>query len=215
MILKILLVIFIPLFAFLLVLADQNFIRNKPLETVSKNISFENVQKKAFSPNYPSIEKIFAKDHSWIATLSAQRKRVLLATGDVIAARSVNFKTVSLKNFKWPYERIADVLKDADITFINLETPLIKNCPLTQEGMIFCGDGGNVEGLVYSGVDMVSLANNHAANYGENGVLETVELLEKNGILVTGINGPKVLDIRGVKFAFLGYNDISKNQRRH
>lgn len=126
-----------------------------------------------------SLEKIFYKNHSWVDKLDKARLRILIATGDVIPARSVNYQIVTRKNFNWPYENIADFLKSADITFINLETPLINNCPLTQEGMIFCGDSKNVEGLVYSGVDVVSLANNHAANYGEKAVLETVALLKK------------------------------------
>ena len=37
-------------------------------------------------------------------------------------------------------------------------------------------------------------------------------MLNKNGILVTGINGPIIKDIKGLKFAFLGYNDITALQ---
>ncbi len=139
---------------------------------------------------------------------SGNHIRTIIATGDVIPARSVNFQVVQRKDFKWPYLKIADVLKNADITFINLETPLILNCPITQEGMIFCGDSRNVEGLVYAGVDIASFANNHIANYGLEAIKETKELLNANGILVTGINGAEVIDVRGIKFAFLGFNDI-------
>lgn len=139
---------------------------------------------------------------------SGNHIRTIIATGDVIPARSVNFQVIQRRDFKWPYLKIADVLKNADITFINLETPLIKNCPITQEGMIFCGDSRNVEGLVYAGVDIASLANNHAADFGLGAIKETKELLGSNGILVTGISGAEIIDIRGIKFAFLGFNDI-------
>ncbi len=157
----------------------------------------------------PTLEKIFSNNHNWTATLSAKRLRSLIATGDIMPARSVNTQVLKHKDFKWPYLKTASLTSNADITFINLETPLIKNCKPTNEGMIFCGDSRNVEGLVYAGVDIANLANNHAGNYAEVGVLETKELLNKNGILTSGIKGFSIKDVRGIKFAFLGYNDIS------
>lgn len=159
-----------------------------------------------------SVDMIFSADHLWIKTLSSDRKRILIATGDVIPARSVNFQASQQKDFRWPYLQVFDVLKNADVTFINLETPLIDNCPVTQEGMIFCGNARNVEGLVFSGVDIASVANNHAGNYGSTAVDATKKLLNNNGIIVTGINGAEYVNVRGIKFAFLGYNDITKPQ---
>lgn len=157
-----------------------------------------------------SLASIFADKHDWVATLSAEKVRTLIATGDIIPARSVNTKVRQLKNFRWPYEQTAEVLASGDITFINLETPLLTNCPSTVEGMIFCGDARNIEGLIYAGVDVASLGNNHAGNYGVAGVQETIRLLESQLILVTGVDGAAVKDVRGRRFAFLGYNDIGR-----
>lgn len=165
-----------------------------------------------FKPNAINLDSIFAKDHKWVATLSAERVRTVIATGDVIPARAVNFQATIRNNYKWAFEKTGLFVSEADLTFINLETPLIKNCLVTQEGMTFCGTDKHVEGLKFAGVDIASLGNNHAGNYGKNGVDETVKLLNDNGILATGINGPVIKDIRGIKFAFLGYNDISVPQ---
>lgn len=162
----------------------------------------------SFIARTPKLNQIFSDNHSWIASLPKERVRTLIATGDIIPARSVNFQTTQRKDFRWPYLKTADVLKKADITFINLETPLITDCPITQEGMIFCGSSGNVEGLVYAGVDIANLANNHASNYGQEALNKTRELLNINGILVTGEDKAEVIDVRGIKFAFLGFNDI-------
>lgn len=155
-----------------------------------------------------SIDAIFSKDHTRVDALPAERKRVLLVTGDVNPARSVNVRTAKMQNFVWPYEKTADFLKAADVTCINLETPIIKNCPLTSVGMRFCGGERNVEGLLHAGIDVVSFANNHSENYGAVGVAETREILTKNGLLVSGVNGPVYKDIRGMKFAFLAFNDF-------
>lgn len=167
-----------------------------------------------YHPKLPTLDTIFSDNHAWIATLSADHVRVLTATGDIIPARSVNAGVIRRQNPLWPYEKVAPVLNalKTDITFVNLETPLIPACPTTNEGMIFCSDQSNIEGLKSIHVSIANLANNHAGNYGEKGVQQTAELLKKNGITPVGINGPVYKTIRGVTFAFLGYNDITKIQ---
>lgn len=160
-----------------------------------------------------TLEKIFDNK-------TEQGKNIIkvLVTGDVIPARSTNFQTLQRNNFLWPFEKTADILKSADITFINLETPLMQNCQPINEGMSFCGSSKHIEGLLSAGVDVASLGNNHSANYGKPGLDETKKLLEDNGILVTGLTGPvfkdespyAIKEVNGIKFAFLAYTDISK-----
>lgn len=140
--------------------------------------------------------------------MSAQKVRTLIATGDVIPARSVNFQTLQSGDWRWPFLKTKDELSKADISFINLETPLISNCPTTNEGMIFCGDSRHLQGLTWAGIDLANLANNHAGNWGQEGIDQTVDLLNQNHIAVTGISGPTYLKVRGQTWAFLGYNDI-------
>lgn len=159
-----------------------------------------------------NIDKIFSTDRSWVNNLSAERKQVLVATGDVLLARSVNYKTVVSKNFFWPFEKTAEILRNADVTFINLETPIIEDCPLTNEGMKFCGDPRNINGLIFAGVDTVNLANNHMSDYGLTGGNSTVEYLTNAGLEVSGISGPMYQDIKGKKFAFLGYNEVNQQE---
>lgn len=47
----------------------------------------------------------------------------LIATGDIIPARSVNAQSFRQKDYFWPYQKIAPFLKQADLTVINLEAP--------------------------------------------------------------------------------------------
>lgn len=159
-----------------------------------------------------SINSIFSSDHSWVKNLDQSKTVTLVATGDIIPARAVNLTAVNKNNFTWAFNNIAETLKSADITFINLETPLIKNCKTTNEGMVFCGDIRHLQGLLLSGVNVASLANNHAGNYGESGIKETVELLNKNGISTTGVDSPLYKEVKGIRFAFLGYDDVTKPQ---
>ena len=131
-------------------------------------------------------------------------------TGDIILARSVNFLTVKNNDFTWSFKNIATELQDSDITVSNFESPLIKNCPLTNEGFKFCGDERNSQGIKFAGIDVVGLANNHAGNYGEDGVSQTIRNLEKEGILVSGATQRKIAykEVKGTKFAFLALNSI-------
>jgi poly-gamma-glutamate synthesis protein (capsule biosynthesis protein) len=136
------------------------------------------------------------------------RLRTLIVTGDVIPARYVNYKLTLRGDFLYPFRATIDVLRDGDIRFINLETPLLRRCPIVTSGYQFCGDARFVEALRWAQIDMVNLANNHSGNYGYEGVEETIEHLKAAKIGYTGWGEIAYLDVRGVRFAFLGYNGV-------
>jgi len=135
---------------------------------------------------------------------------VLKFTGDNIPARSVNFLTTKSGDFTWAYKNIAEELKEADLTIVNLEAPLIKNCPLTNEGFTFCGDARNITGLSFAGIDVVGMANNHAGNYGKDGLSETIKNLDSVGILSSGVEERQIAykKIHNTQFAFLAFDAI-------
>lgn len=112
----------------------------------------------------------------------------LLLTGDIIPARSVNYQMTQKNDFMWPLKNIASILRNADITLINLEAPLIENCPITNEGMTFCGDSRFAKSLSEAGVDVANLANNHSLNHGWLALTETERHLKENGIESTGFS---------------------------
>ncbi len=117
---------------------------------------------------------------------------VLIATGDVVPGRSVNYQMVKFNNFEWPFEKIKDVLTSGDITVVNFEVPLVRNCPTVVEGMVFCGREEAVKGLVASGVDIVTLANNHISDYGVAGIENTIRIMHENGIATVGYSADSI-----------------------
>lgn len=172
---------------------------NEPPITKSSDVQFDPL----------TLESIF-HNNSNKKDLLQKPIITIVATGDILPGRSVNYKTLQYDNFNWAFEHTADLLKDADITFINLESPLVKNCPVTNEGMVFCGDTRHVQGLTYAGVDVVNLGNNHAGNHGLLGIKETIDVLESADIKVVGaLNNPKFVEVRGTLIAFLGFDDIT------
>jgi poly-gamma-glutamate synthesis protein (capsule biosynthesis protein) len=132
----------------------------------------------------------------------------LIFGGDVMLGRSVNTRILKYADFLWPFRKISGVLSTADLSFVNLEAPFRSGCPPTDQGMIFCADPRSVAGLISSGVDIVSLANNHIGNQGQEGLTETIDILSKAGVAFVGRESPAVRVIKGIKLSFLGFNDI-------
>lgn len=141
-------------------------------------------------------------------TQSEFKPVTLIFTGDVMLGRSVNKNIVVHNDPTWPFKKVADVLSGADITYINLENPLVKNCPVIETGFKFCGNLENAKGLQYAGVDIASLANNHTTNYGPEGLTSTIEALELYGISPVGLGSPVRIVGQGQTFTFLSLNDI-------
>jgi hypothetical protein len=157
-----------------------------------------------------TISSIFAARPPSLAGYDKRKLRTIIATGDVIPARSVNYKMFIYHDYLYPFRRTAAYLRTADLTLINLETPLLNSCPVTTEGMSFCGDARAVQGLTYAGVDVACTANNHIGNYGEAAIEETWQHLRDAGIQPCGLSHTAVVTIRGLKFAFLAYNCVGE-----
>jgi Bacterial capsule synthesis protein PGA_cap len=158
-----------------------------------------------------TIASVFAAQPPSLAQYGRQNLRTLIATGDVIPARSVNYKMVMYNDFLYPFRRTAGYLRSGDITLINLEAPLIANgCPVVFEGMQFCGDPRFVQGLRFAGVDTACTANNHIGNYGPQGIQETWNHLGAGGIGYCGYGKVDHKTVRGIRFAFLAYNTVGE-----
>src|SRR5438270_5676068 len=121
-----------------------------------------------------TLQSIFASGSPRLSGYDPRKLRTMVATGDVIPARSVNYMMVTRNDFLYPFRPTANFVRNADITLINLESPLISTgCPVTVEGMSFCGDPRVVAGLKYAGVDVACTANNHIGNFGVPAIHET------------------------------------------
>src|SRR5690242_20166355 len=156
-----------------------------------------------------SLQELFHP--SYIVPRDPSKIRTLLVTGDVIPARGVDYFATVRHDFLWPFRRTADYTKNADVTLINLESPLFAGCPVNpNSGFTFCGDARFVNGLTYMGADVVNMANNHTTNYGAQGVQLTEQLLQSHGMQVSGEGPVAIVDVRGIKFGFIGFNGVGR-----
>ncbi len=158
---------------FISLLALNYFILNNRLPVVNQ---------KPVNINQPVNLSFFAKILQRGKIVTETPTVTLIVAGDVMLGRSINYRSAKQNNFVWPFEKTVEVLKTADITFINLESPFVDNCPLTNSGMVFCSDQRNIQGLTFAGIDIVNLANNQIGNYGQEGIKQTRQLLEGNNM---------------------------------
>ena len=133
----------------------------------------------------------------------------LLLTGDIMLGRTVNSRSLDMGDTKYPFEKVADKLREADVVFANLESPIVHGCPRIESGFSFCADIKMTEGLTFSGIDIVTLANNHNLNFGKNGLNDTEEILTEKGIKQVGLGSFEIIEKEGIKFGFLGFDFVS------
>lgn len=110
------------------------------------------------------------------------------------------------------------IMQDADIMCLNNEfTFSINGKPLKGKKYTFRGDPERVSVLVEMGVDVVSLANNHVYDYGEQSMLDTFATLEGAGIEYFGAGKtleeamqPVYYEIDGKTIALVGASRAEK-----
>jgi len=136
----------------------------------------------------------------------------LVAVGDIMLGRYCNVQMLNNQNFKYPFLKTADLTSSAAISFGNLESPLVENCPTTTTGMTFCTRPEAIEGLKFAGFDVLSLANNHILNYGQDGREQTTKLLNSNNILPSDPNNiamPILSKVKGKQFNNISFGFLS------
>ncbi|MGN0342771.1 MAG: CapA family protein [Roseburia sp.] len=111
----------------------------------------------------------------------------LLFVGDVLICEETSEK-YSAKGISGVLDdSLAELLNNADITMANEEFPFsTKGEPMEDKQYTFEGDPKQVTALLDMGVDVVSLANNHTLDFGDEAMLETFSVLDEAGISYVG-----------------------------
>jgi hypothetical protein len=102
-------------------------------------------------------------------------------------------------------------LRSADLTIGNLEgtfgTGGSAKCPIgTPNCFAFQAPPDHAQTLAWAGFDVMNLANNHAFDYGEQGLAETQAALKKTGVAYTGLPNRVVrVERHGRTVAVIGF----------
>lgn len=116
----------------------------------------------------------------------------------------------------YPWAEVSSITIESDLAVINLETSVsTRGSTKKPEGYGFRSHPDTLQGLVNSGIDLVSLANNHTLDFGEEAFYDTLESLNQYGIEYVGggkdkkeAEGLKIIEKNGLKMGFMAYTSI-------
>ena len=138
----------------------------------------------------------------------------LVAVGDIMLSRYVAQKINEHGDRNYPFAGVKWYLQGGDLVFGNLEGPITPGRKINVPEMVLRIDPDMATALKTAGFNILSLANNHMLDFGAQGLLDTMLHLEQAGIAYAGAGSneqqayaPRYLLVKGVKLAFLAFND--------
>lgn len=151
-------------------------------------------------------------------TMAAPIEITVAAAGDVLADQGImesvlNEETGS-HDFAPVFAPIAPYLAGADYAVASLEPRLVGPEQGFSDSPLLNAPRELAFALRSIGVDLVATANRHSLDFGWDGVVGTLDRLDLAGLASVGTYRssadratPRVVDIRGVRVAFLDYTD--------
>ena len=136
----------------------------------------------------------------------------LNAVGDIMLERDL-ITLMDQHGSIYPFAAVQELLDDADLTIGNIEGTFTDGGVRANKFYAFRTPTRHAAGLAQAGFDIVSLGNNHAMDYGAQGLADTVAALDEAGVLHSGAGlnmeaarRPTILEANGLRIAFLSYN---------
>jgi len=139
---------------------------------------------------------------------------VLVFGGDVMLARTVE-PAILYSGFD-PLVNLHEIFQSADFSFVNLEYVASTQGSSTPGKLYtFRADPQTLDVISAAGIDAVSVANNHAGDYGMSAFLDMLENLKERGIGYLGggkdvseAYQPMLVDLGDVTLGLVAFNKI-------
>ena len=136
--------------------------------------------------------------------------------GDVIFEKAID-RLIKDKGLSYLFDEVRPVFEASDIAMVNLETPVSNSgVKETDKQYTFRAAPDSLNGLKNaSGINIVSLANNHVLDYGRDALTDTFHFLEREGVKKAGAGEnleeasmPLYIDVKGHKIAIIAASRI-------
>lgn len=135
----------------------------------------------------------------------------ILFTGDLSIQDRAKTYLKSPDNIQKVFSDVKNIISDCSYAITNLESPITnQGRPIIKDVPILYNSGTAIDVIKYCGFNLVTLANNHLKDFGNEGVLNTVKLLQNNGIVYVGagcnleeVRKPLPLSLIGKKMAIV------------
>lgn len=112
-------------------------------------------------------------------------------------------------------------LRDADFSLVNLETAITERGKPANKAFTFRAPATALTVLKEAGVDAVSMANNHAADFGKVGVEDTLAAQASGVLPIVGFGAddtqayaPLSVDVKGLRVAVLAASEVDEETAR-
>lgn len=123
-------------------------------------------------------------------------------------------QSINNRGFDYLFEKISPYLADSDINVGNMEFPV--SPPFIGRGLVFNCPPEIIPAMKKSGINLLSIANNHMLDQGRRGLLDTMRFLRRYGIDFIGINETEdaarsgiVIEIGEIRIGFIAYTGVS------
>ena len=128
--------------------------------------------------------------------------------GDLRAGSNGFMREYVRQEGDWTYflRNVSPVFEADDLTIANMEGTFAAPGAHKDKEFVISGPPELVNVFTSSGVDVVSLANNHTMDYWQRGYDETVAVLADAGISYFGNEYTAIIDVKGVKVGLFGYS---------
>lgn len=137
----------------------------------------------------------------------------LALAGDTMLGRSVS-PIIEQKGYRYVWGDLLPLLQETDLKLINLETTLTRAPTPVPKVFNYKSNPANVQALVDAKIDVVSLANNHSKDFGNEGLIETINVLDQAGIYHVGAGEniqqarrPVIITKNNIRIGILGATD--------
>jgi len=130
---------------------------------------------------------------------------VISVAGDILLDRGVA-NAMEQNGPAYPFEGVARLFNQDDITIANLECPLTQASggAMKEKRFVFQADPDMADTLKQAGFDALVLANNHTMDYLSEGLIDTMNALDDAGILYAGAGQSK----KEIKPCFVTENGV-------
>jgi len=146
------------------------------------------------------------------ATTTGPADVTVAFAGDVHFAGRVASRTTAGADVLGPIRR---TLAAADLAMVNLESAITERGTPEPKQFHFRAPPVVLDSLWKAGIDVLTMANNHAVDYGPVGLSDTLAALRSHPIRVVGVGAdavqayaPWYAEVRGVRVAVLGASQI-------
>ncbi|MCP4426697.1 MAG: CapA family protein [Chloroflexi bacterium] len=143
----------------------------------------------------------------------------LTAVGDLMLARDLG-AAIEQGNLAYPFALVSHLLQAADLTVGNMESALGDIGQPAAKSYPFAAPPAAAQALAQAGFDIITLANNHAMDYGPEALLQGLRLLHEQNIAAIGAGTnaeaayqPHFAEVDGLRLAFLGYVNVPVEAR--